>query len=349
MPFILGICGFEAQNTTRDRITISAGSPLYSTTNLPSGTGSLAAIRGSSISIRVPWYDDGNAGVFEPSGDEFWFHGRYYNNNSSNASNDALRLGVGSSGTEFITVSSEDNTNLITIRVAGVVRATASLAVWSLATWHRVHIHVEGTSSGDDVHVYLNGNLSSPVVSYTLTGTDASNLAAVGTGKPNQFYFVAMPNGSESVDDLVAWDPTDPAARPVAQMLELYLDTRRPTGNGAEQDWTGGYTAIDEVPNSDADKITSTAVDDYSTFTFAASSADNVIAVKVLARVTRTGTDAGANIGLLAINGAGTSEEGAIPAPGDGDVTVVFQQGPGTTDWTTTDFNATRFGVRSRT
>lgn len=346
MPFILGICGFGARNSTRDRITVSAGSLIYETSNLPGDSLSSTSARGSGVSFRVPWYDDPNSSRLQPTG-AFWFHGRWYDA-TNNTNNDLMRLGVGRNGTNLFAISTQDSTHLITIYVAGSLRATAVSRALSLSTWERFHMHVSGYAEGDTVRVYMDGDIVNPVVEYTLTSTDESNLGAAGQ-LPNEFV-VTVPtgHGSAGVDDLIAFDPNASGAPSMSRLIEPSVAELVPTGDGAEQDWGGGFGDIDERPCSDADKITATAAGEESTFTFDPIDADNVFGAKMLARVTRTGTDAGANI-LLNCREGGTEDGATMAAPGDGDVQHIFQTASDGSDWSAVSFDASRFGFIAAT
>lgn len=346
MPFVMGCCGFGGRSTSRDRITVVSGTPVYDTGVLPPDSASSTSLRGSGIQVRIPWYDDTTSGRNQPTG-QFWFHGRL-SDSTNNTANDGLRFGVGRNGTELFTISAEDNTYRWTIRVVGQLRATATSAALSVGNWSRLHLHVSGYAEGDTVRVYADGNISSPVVSYTLTSDDESNLGGAGL-YPNEFWFyVPTGHGACYADDLIAFDPTVAGAPAMARLIEPSVKEMVPTGNGDEQEWGGSYTDIDERPGSDTDKITATSVGQESNFTFGAVGEDNVFAAKLMARVTRTGTDAGSN--LLLIEREGGSEDSVqVAAPGDGDVYHLFQTAPDGTDWSPVSFDASRFGFVSVT
>lgn len=340
MPPILGATGFAARDDVDDRLIILGGALVYSTSVLPPESSSLTSLNGSgALSFRVPWHNDVAATQFEPSGEEIWFHARYRTGSTTTASQ--LRLGLGRNGTEYITISAQDGTNKITIRVAGVVRATAASAAFSVGNWARLHMHVTGDDAGEFVHVYLAGDLSTPVVSYTLIGADATALS--GIGKPNEFSVVAVNTAGQYFDDLIAFDPLDVDFPGIEHFSSCSIGEAAFTGNGAETGFTGSYTEIDERPFSDADKITASSIGLESTFTKAAISDPNVFAVKMIARVTRTGTAAGANLSLESKNG-GDSEVVTVAAPGDGRVQHIFQKAPDALAWSPVKYDATRFG-----
>lgn len=346
MPKFLGIHSFSNRNTDRDRLTILAGTATYDTSNLPPGSGSTTSMGGSGLAFRAPWYHGGS--TREPSGEAFWLMARYYNTVNTTG-NDSLIIGVGRNGTEYVSVSAEDSTNKITIRIAGTVVATAASAAFSLSTWERIHLHFGGDDVGDVVSVYRDGDLATPVVTFTLTNTQAIALAAIG-GKPNEFYAATKSGaGGDRFDDFIAMDPADPGFEGIAFYGEFAVKDLRFNANSAvsgEQQWSGGFGNIDEVPPSDADKITASAVGNVSMFLKAAIGEDNVFGVKITARVTRTGTAAGTQIAILSRDGV-DEESVTIAAPADGDVTAIFENHPDTTPYSPTSFDANRFGFEA--
>lgn len=342
MGFILHCCGFGCRDVTRDRLSVVSGTVTYDQVNLPDVSESDTSAGGNGTQWRGPWHDDATAGRTEPTG-QFWLHMRYRTSNTT--ANGGLRLGVGSNSSEFVTLSGETTTNRVVLRVAGTVVATATSATFPAdGTFSRVHVHMSGYSEFDTIRVYLAGNISTPVLDYTLTSGDEAALAAVGSGRPNEWYINCKSgDATQRVDDLIAFDPTASGAPSMSRLLEPSVAELIPTGNGAEQDWSGGYTDLDERPNNDADKITATAAGEVSTFTFPAIGAENVFGARLRSRVTRTGTDAGEHIGLIAINGSDDEQED-LDAPGDGDVEHIFQTAPDGSDWSPVSLDATRFG-----
>lgn len=345
MSYVLGGRGFSCRDASRDRLTVLVGFVTYDTSNLPPESLSSTSAGGSSLTFRAPWYNDVTAGQFEPSGEQVWFHARIYTT-LNNANNGNMRVGLGRNGTEYVSVSAEASTNKLTIRVAGTVRATAASAALSLSTWARIHVQITGDDAGDQIHVYTDGDLSTPVVSYTLIGADATALS--GVGKPNEFLCATKAAAAERFDDLIAWDPLDPAFPGIEYFAACSLGDVVPTGNGPETGMTGGYTEVDERPASDADKITASAVGQETSLTKAATTAPNVFAVQVYARVTRTGTGAGSNLALK-INDGTNDDEVIVPAPGDGDVSHIFEAAPDGLAWSPVKYNATRIAFRSVT
>ncbi len=315
MPYVLGMVGFEAGNSTRDFLVNLANTPTYTTLVLPTNSESARAAGANGWQFRAPWHDHVNSTQFVPTGDELWIHAQYYTNTNSGA-NDGLRIGIGNTGTEYISVSAEDTTNKITIRVAGNVRATASVAAFSLGTWARLHIHIGGNQTGDIIRVYLNGDLSTPVVSYTLIAADQTNLGTVGT--PNEFLCTCKAGSNEWLDDLIAFDAQHVDFTNIAFFGEASIKPQIFNVTRAGADWSGSHADIDEIPASDTDKITAAAVDDVIALGKAAIGSDNVYAYKVMARITRTGTDAGSNLTIKLVEGVDETTA-LVPAPTDGD------------------------------
>lgn len=346
MPFWLGICGFENRDAVRDRIiNVGGGTLTYLTASLPPNSESTTALQQSAMSIRVPWQNDATGGAFDgPVSGEFWYHIRYRPSAVTTAN---LRLGVARSGTEHITLSHTATTALVTLRVAGVVRATAAVNPLVLLTWERLHMHVGGNLTGNVITVYKDGNFGSPLITYPLILADETALGVVGL--PNEFLAILPTGGGNGLDDMLAWDPNDANAISFQQLGQAGVKAVVVTGNGAEQDWTGGFGNIDERPAVDADKVTASAVGDISTYTKAAIVSANVYGVKVYARVTRTGTDAGVNFRFKAIDGASTYDGPSFPAPADGDLCHIMELAPDGSLWSPVNFDATRVGFESLT
>lgn len=349
MAFWLGINGFENRNTVRDRIVIVvSGPPSYQTTGLPTNSPSSACLSvGSSSAVRIPWYNDATGTITEiPTNGKFGFHGRY--RPSSLTAN--LSFGLGRGGNEYIAVGNVTTTGLWTLRVAGAVRATAGSNPFQSGIWERIHIVAEGKTAGSVVRVYRDGNMGIPLLTYTLVSGDETALAAVGLA--NEFRLVTPGGGGQAFDDCLCWNPdatTDPEYRTLPQLGQPGIAGVLFTGNGAEQGFTGGFGAIDEVPASDADKVTATAVNAVSTYTKAALGAANVFGVKAYARVTRTGTDAGSSLRFKAIDGANTLNGPSMPAPADGDLMHIFPSAPDGSPSSPTNFDSARFGFESLT
>jgi hypothetical protein len=344
MPVVLGMNGFGARNTDRDEIIQVSGVLGYETTELPPDSPSTTSIGDRGQSFRMPWWDHVNVTQFEPSTNELWYHFRYWSNTSASLS--TARYGVSRDATPVLSVGFETGTNKIVIRVADTIRATTASTTISTSTWERFHVHMTGATAGSFIHVYMDGNLVTPVLSYTLIGADATALSSAG--KPNSFRVVIGGSGTTYVDDFVAWDPADPDFLGIVYFAECGIQEQVFTGNGAEADWSGAYTAIDERPCSDADKITASVVAQSSSFTKAAIGQDNVFAVNVKARVTKTGSEAGDNLTLSIKQGA-NQESVTIIAPGDGDISYLFNAAPDGTPWSPVSYDATRIVFTSAT
>lgn len=343
---LLCILGCERQNVLRDRITVAAGTFTYSTT-VPVGSKSSRSIGGSGASGRRPWYD-GNGTAQSPVGNTYWFHYQYVTG-SNTASNDELRLGVGRNGTQGICVSAEDTTNKVALRIGSTLLGTATSEAFSAdaVSFKRVHVFVDHVNGGQ-VRVYTNGNLSAAVITYTLTGTDITNL----TGKPNEFHFVMKGgDGSGRFDDVFALDPdgSTSGVTDINQLLSVSVQPIPFTGNGSYTAWTGTFADIDELPPSDTDFIEATAVGQAETFTHGGTDQARVYGVAINARVTRTGTTAGSNIAFRMRQSSTDSDTSDFAAPGDGDVSHIFQTKVGGGTWTPSDLLATEFGVVART
>lgn len=341
--------GFEGRNNQRDRILVDFGSLIYSA-NVPGGTsGSQRSATASTVQARMPWHDDvtGGGARFEAPNTGLWFHAQI-NSSTNNAFNDGHRVGVGRSGSWLWGISTEDNTLAPTINILGVVVATAGAFAMTSNTWHRFHLEIEGEAEGDTWRLYTSGDLTTPIASYVLSAGDAANLLAAG--RPDEFWFGVASN-TRFADDLWLMDPNDGIGE--TDINRLLAGGIRPqvfTGNAVAQDWTGDYTAIDELPANDADGINATLPNEISEFTKPAltGTAATVAAVKHTARVTRGDITAGVNIGLRSNDGVNLDEK-VVAAPGDGDVTVMHQTAPDGSSWTPTSWDGADIGYRSVT
>jgi len=192
---IMGMNGFEsrafAANTTdataMDRIS-GTSAANYNNTTLPDGSPSAWCLIVQNQALTMPWYNDESGTLNEPIG-TFWLHGQWY----QSGGNPNQQFGACSSGLEYVTLSTVNTTGELTIRVAGTVRATSTAQI-PLAQYSRWMVECAFTNGspaiGDTIKVYLAGLIDEgqEFLSYTLTGTDVTNLLAVGSGKANGFY-----------------------------------------------------------------------------------------------------------------------------------------------------------------
>lgn len=209
---ILGMNGFESRAfaanntdaTAMDRISGIAAAP-YTSSTLPPGSPSAWALSVATNSfLTMPWYNDESGTLNEPTS-AFWLHLQVYQIlNSTNH-----QWGVDSSGTEYLTLAMA-STGELTLRLAGSVVATSvsTIPLNRYARWMVECAFTGGSpTTGDTIKVYLDGIIDEgqEFLSYTLTGTDVTNLLAVGSGKPNGF-FVRTTFTTSYFDDLWAMD-----------------------------------------------------------------------------------------------------------------------------------------------
>jgi hypothetical protein len=355
---ILGMTGFESYNFTSgtatarndaadlmDRIITLGGGFTRFSTALPDGSPSLQALAVTSTDVgSVPWHNDAAGTRNEPgTSGAFWLHDQV-RIASNSTSNDQTRHGTSSDDAEYITLSWEDSTTNITLRVAGVVRATSSYAT-GIADYTRCMVEVTGvTLTSHTITVYVNGDLTTPIITYTLVAGDVSALAAVGSGLANGFY--VRSGNTMYVDDMWAMDHLDGVG---ATDPTLYRDSgirgQVPTGDGAPLNWTasgggaGSYTDIDFVTGSDYISATAAATESQFSHTAVASNVERVGAVKVMAHVTQSDVSAGTQIGIGFDDGVAPAQKDSL-VPGAGYVTNVFDEQPGGGAWTPADYDA---------
>lgn len=132
----------------------------------------------------------------------------------------------------------------------------------------------------------------------------------------------------------------------------LTFHQRLPTGNGAETDWTGDYTSVDETGLNDADFIKATALDDVETFTFPdlpVYAATQLLETLVISGRARNSGDIQEIKGIARVG----STNYEAPAVFDSSPTFLMQQwqlplNPANGQpWTGADIDAAEFGVKA--
>ena len=341
---IIGLCGFGGKSLGYDNITLISGNFLWNSTPVPNSSTS-GVLRASSSTTpgfgRIPW--EGAAT------DEFWLHAHFFKN-ANNARNDQLRIGWANGSTDLGWVSLQDTTLEWQIIIDGTVEATSSGEAASIQTWYSVLVHVVmATPTGGSVDVYIDGDLATAVVSFSGDTDPNSDTNA------DAFYFGVSENSSY-IANLVAMDPTDATGiTDENQLLNVGITNVAPDADVNYTAWspdTGGtgYTQIDEAPASDSDYVQATATSQRATFSMASvGSPAVVLAAKWCSRMTRTGTDAGANVSVTRRLSSTDYDETAVAAPGAGYVYELWDQKPGGGNWTATDIDNTEFGVLSVT
>ena len=262
---------------------------------------------------------------------------------AQNGNNDIARWGFGRNNATAIAVSMVDNTGAVTLRIptSGVV--ATSTDVIAINTWTRVHIEVDHQTGGA-VNVYLNGDVANPVLTYTLTAADITNLG----GLPNGFHFKHPSTQTTRICDVFAIDADASGYTDIQLYAEAQVSAEVPDGEGTDQQWTGAYTDVDSLP-PDASEITTNSVDQARTFTINDSADDRCYYVQTHAKMTRTGTGAGSNCQIRLRDGATVLDETTTAAPGSGYVIQPHQLAPDGTAWTTATANATEHGIVTRT
>ena len=353
--------GFESYTFTSGTSTVRAaaavlmdkiiytgsGTLTYSTTNIPaSGTPSLVALVSTSGDIAsMPWWNDAGSSRNEPAGTH-WIHAQVRPGGNT-GSNDATRWGMSSNDSEFITLSTEDNTANLTLRIGGSVVATSS---FSMPTSDFTRIMVElaftgGTpTAGNTIKVYKDGIITggTEIINYTLDLADQTALSGIGSGKANGFY--ARSGNTMYLDDMWAMDTslatgaTDPA-----QLKDGGIRGAVATGDGSPTNWTpssGGdsFDDIDVVTDADYLQASATAVETQVTKGSIALQAERVGAVKVYANVTQSDAIAGTQIGLGFTDGVTTTQKDSL-VPGAGYVANIYDERSAGVDWTPANYD----------
>ena len=161
-------------------------------------------------------------------------------------------VGTNSSNREFTGVFMQDNTMRVKV---GASTKTSAVNV-PVGNWTRVHIHISGRVAGSTVRAYFGGDLSSPVLEYTL---DASDEAALAAGDFDQLYFMSS---ATYFDDIYAIDPSDGVGLTnINRAKALSVVLRKPIANGAGFSFSSGtFADVDETPTNFDDYVEATAV-----------------------------------------------------------------------------------------
>ncbi len=339
---IMGMIGFEAQDTDRDKLTVILGAPTYDLA-VPADSASERSLQGTGTA-RYPW-SDGAGGTVQPSGNTWWF-GFQSKRITNNTNNDKHQLGCAFAGTEGLTLSYVDTTAKYTLRSKGVVVAEAVSAAFSIVSFDRLMVKVTNFVAGVSVtvDVYIDGDIATSILSWT-----ASAGAEVPTNKPDEFW-IKFPDTSSFVDDMWAMDPLDATGVvDPTDLISCSIKPQVPTGNGNHNAWTGDFTDIDELPASDSDAISTVVVDDRESWTHAAIAEDRVLAVQIKARVIRNDVTAGTNIEVFMREAATDADQGIQAAPGSGDILELMNTNRSGGAWSASQYDATEFGVAART
>lgn len=337
---IIGAWGFEGQDLVRDGfVHVSDTNPSYSVDVPPLGA-STRSLYFPSISRGLAQLDS------SPSGNDFWLHSNFKFSNNNNL-NDTMQFGWRSGADVAGYVTRQNNTGLIQINVDGAIVAT-SVAALPVESWVRIHVHVDYQNSGAGfVHVYANGDIVTPVVSFT-GNTNPSALGAITTVQAHHY--------TTWMDDLLVMDPNDGVAPTDPNDIAFAsIGLRLPNADGADSGFTASpgtgadYEDVDEIPNDNSSFLRATAASTASTFEFENATLGRPLAVRLMARTVRSGTSAGVNIAFRQRLGATTTDGPDAPCPGDGDVRSILNTDANGAAWTTTSFDNSEFGFVSKT
>ena len=296
------LSGFELRNITDDGISIHATSNLGYSTTTPATTNSNYSLTHTTFSAGK--YSCAINGTIAGC----WIGAQIRANGTTSDMTYGLSEG---STTEYIDAGILNSEWVI--RVNGSTAASSPGA--SLATWHRTHLQIEGLAAGSVIRLYKDGDLTSPVVQYTLTSGDVA-------GFPSSFGHVAFRMASQGyIDDLWVMDPNDGAGVTSPQeTLSFSVQLLSPDADGSDFSFaTGSFSDVDEIPFSTGDKITADAVGQIADLSFSAADSAQVLgAVKVTQRTQRTGTTAGSQAEVSIDDGTNNNAIETVTVPGDG-------------------------------
>lgn len=171
----------------------------------------------------------------------FWFSVRIYNNNSGTA----MRIvGLGDSATAktglYIGTSAASNTRIAVHKYDGATHTQLGAEAgnsFTVAAMHKIDMQVINYGANAEINIYVNGSLvlELPDVNCAIAGTtdlDSVFISNLNAGVVQNLTEIIVAN-------------TD--------TRNLSLITHIPNAAGDTLDWTGAYTALDEVTIDDAD------------------------------------------------------------------------------------------------
>lgn len=347
---IVQCCGFEGRDIEMDGLLVLvAGVGNYSgNAPLPPDSKSTQYISAGNGQRFLRYFHQGATSTGTPytiTGQQYGFHFRI---RSLGVYADTPHCSL-SNGVDEVVGVSFTASNEVTIRVGGSVVATSPVAV-SSGEWERFHVTVDNQIGGL-VSVFIDGDLTAPIVSYTLLSVMPN---------PNAFKFgqLAFTTSNWYYDDLVAWEMgIGDYADNINLLGSVSVERVVLNSNGHYTGWedgagnTGVYTAIDEVPPNDSDLIDADAVDLASTYGNAGVTDDVVFFLQGYMRSLRNGTAAGEHIQLRQRH-AGIDEDlpaTATAAPADGHVIIRLPYNAEGNTWNPTRVVNSEFGPVSRT
>jgi hypothetical protein len=349
----MGMQGFEARALDDDNLLFNNGFPTYETFSTPAGSASVTRARfvnNGTVGVHYitsPWVSGEVAGAtrITPTTDVYWFH--MYLQWSLQETN--AYAGVGRNGTEGITLGvGTGGTVRLRAGDKGSLGESAESAPGIVAsnTWYRFHVKVTHIAGGT-VEVYLEGDLTTPILTYTLLAGDITNLG----GKPNEFWWYADGITLMYVDDCFALDPADAiGVTDINLLANASIQPRSGLSAGTYSDWTGTVADVNEVPFSDVDFNSTGAINQAQTYNFPFAGQPAVHFVQSKLRMTRTGTAAGVQCQVRIRDNVGNEKDETITtAPGSGNIIQHHQTAPDGGAWDKSTFDGCQFGIVSRT
>lgn len=326
------ICGFEYRSQADDGwINLGSNTGSYSTNTPTSSNGDRSLDRST-----------GGLGVYTlplTSGiTESWIGAQILLDTTSSSC--VFGLGDGTS-TEYLTAGIVSGDWVIQIN--GTTAASSAGA--GLAQWHRCHLHVGAVTAGSVVTLYQDGDLSSPVVQYTLTGPDVS-------GWPGSFSDVLFIMSRSQIDDIWAMDPNDATGTTdPEETLSFSIELLTADSDGPDFTFaTGSFSDVDEIPFNLADKITADAVGQIADLSFTNATTAQVIgAIKVTQRTQRSGTTAGSQAEISIDDGSNNNAIETVTVPGDGYIRTYIADAADGTALEVSKLNASTIQIKTVT
>ncbi|MGX7895462.1 hypothetical protein [Tsuneonella sp. HG222] len=260
---------------------------------------------------------------------------------------DSSHTSPGISDGDDIAVEVLDDTGTAVIRIFCVGASTTF--TWQLqylnssAVWTNIGSTIsQQENTNGDFDIYA--NVTTGAISLFASGTERVSATGLSLGHIDsldgvRFYSSGLHR--EWGQFVVADEST----------IGMRVATRYANGAGATSDWTGGYTAIDEIAYEDGDTVSSDTAGQIELFTQTGTDLTGytIRAVSIASRAKRGSTGPQNMRHVLRINGSNFDNGSDIALSlGYGAHCSVWEQNPDSTgDWATADLTGLQFGVKA--
>lgn len=344
---ILAFCGFESGGTTNGTGDMHVGVAFTaSVQSTVKRTGTYAALCNPTttnrgyVEVQMPSTTTGGMTIFNKATIYGKFHFRFPSGGLPASGSEPIVQCLTTGSNLKLEIRIDSSGNLSAYNSALTLLGTGATTL-APDTWYRIEIKCEtGTSNAYELKIDGVTELSS----------SSANLHATNHGT------FRIGKGTDRNGQSVSYYIDDVVVRDDAFHGDSEIKVLTPTGNASTMQWSGSYTAVDEIPRSLADWVTSTAPDDVALFAFAdAASAGisgtiNAVAVNTISVEDSAGTSSAfVRMKSGATNADTTPVE--LTSPGTaGQLVLLRETDPNTSAaWTTSGVDAVEGGMVENT